>query len=186
MTDDKVIEEMSKLYTKATSYLSDHTLEFQELFDLFCSDPINQMITQDGAGVDGGLIYETIINAFESKYKAIFRILGEEGAADGVKRVDDLSELDYQSLFIKLIDDKEISPRELYMLENATKKISSEEKYNIISKIVNYLSDVEQMYKLKGSMPSFSELQSLRDNYDLGKVQAMKIESYVVLGGLKK
>jgi hypothetical protein len=185
MTEDKVIQEMSKLYNKATSYLSDHTLEFSELFDLFCSDPINDMIKAE-ANVDGGLIYETVINAFEHKYKAIFKILGEEGAADGEKRVDDLTELDYTSLFIKLIDDKEISPRELYILENATKKISSEDKYNIISKIVNYLSDVDQMYKLKGSMPSFSELQKLRDKYDLGKVQAMKIESYVVLGGLKE
>jgi hypothetical protein len=186
MTDDKVIKEMSKLYNKATSYLSDHTLEFTELFDLFCSDPINQMIKEEGAGVDGGLIYETVINAFEHKYKAIFRILGEEGAADGEKRVDDLKNLDYLSLFIKLIDDKEISPRELYMLENATKKIPSVEKYNIISNIVNYLSDIDQMHKLKGSMPGFSELQKLREKYGLGKVQAMKIESYVVLGGLKK
>ena len=184
MSDEQVLQEMSKLYTKATSYLSDHELEFNELFDLFCSDPINQLIQNSDTTVDGGLIYETIISAFEHKYKAIFKILGEEES--GKLAVDDMSEMDYESLFIRLIDDKVITPRELYVLENAAKETSSLEKYNVISKIINYLSDIDQMTKLKGEKPSFTELQKLRDKYKLDKVKAFKIESYVMLGSLKK
>jgi len=176
---------MSKLYNKATSYLSDHKLEFNELFDLFCSDPINNMIDEGDPSVDGGLIYDTIINAFEHKYKAIFKVLGEE-VENKELHVDDVKEQDYEGMFIKMIDDKEISPRELYMLENTTKELTSKDKYDVISKIVNYLSDIDQMATLKGEKPSYTDLKKLREKYDLDKVKAFKIESYVLLGGLRK
>lgn len=185
MNQEQTVEEMSNLYNKATSYLSDHILEFHELYDLFCSNVVEELVSEDN-GINGGMIYDSVISAFETKYKQIFAILKKEDDCENELCVDDMKGLNYQALFIRLLDDKIITPRELYLLENATKEISSEEKFKIIDNVLRFINALTSLYKNKKTIPNFDDqIKKVREEYGFNMAQSLKIESYIRLAEIK-
>ena len=137
-------------------------------------------------GIDGGMVYETVIKAFEAKYNVVFQMLTSK-SDKGITYVDEVKDLDYQSFFIKLMDDNVLTPRELYMLETTTKVIPSKEKYMILSQILDYMSSYGALYKKKASIPDYEkQMKKLREDSGIDKTQLFKIESYVILSAKKK
>lgn len=186
MENKKAITTMNDIYNQATSYLSDHQLEFHELYDMFCSSKIKDILADQSLGIDGGVVYETIIKAFEAKYNVVFKMLTNK-SDKGITYVDEVKDLDYQSFFIKLMDDNVLTPRELYMLETTTKEISTKEKYKCISQILDYMSSYGVLYKKKATIADYEkQMKKLRDGSGIDKVQLFKIESYVIMSLKKK
>jgi len=186
MENKKALATMNDIYNKATSYLSDHQLEYLELYDMFCSSKIKDILTDQSLEIDGGMVYETIIKAFESKYNVVFKMLTSKPNEE-ITYVDEVKDLDYQAFFIKLMDDNVLTPRELYMLETTTKELSSKEKYKSISQILDYMSSYGALYKRKASIADYDkQMKKLREGSGIDKVQLFKIESYVIMSLKKK
>jgi hypothetical protein len=173
MAASKEAKELKKIGDKATKYLSDHILEFDELQDLFCSKAIVKIVGDKKTDIDGGKVYTAVMEAFEEKYKVVFNVIVD--AKDIVKKDKNL---DYQSLLVTILNDKAISPQELYLLENATKKTDPNKKYEAITNVIGYIDEFTKLSKKKTG-PSDKVLEKLRKQYGMKKGQAIQLESYI-------
>ncbi len=163
---------MERIADKAGRYLADHMLEYHELQDLFCSTEITNLIADKDSKVTGGKVYDQVMDTFHAKYKVIFDVMdSSDSKVKGTKNID------YLSLLITLMNDKTLTPQELYLLENATKHITSNKKYNILTAVIQYLDEMEKLMK-KGKTDD-KALNELRKKYKFTKAQAAQVEAII-------
>jgi len=167
-------KELKKIADKATDYLSDHILELDELEDLFCSKSIVKLVDDKKIDVDGGKVYGAVMEAFEDKYKVVFNVI-----VDAKEIVQKDKNLDYQGLLITILNDSAISPQELYLLENATKKTDPNKKFDAINTVVGYINEFTKLNNKKGGAKD-KDVEKLRKKFNMKKGQALLLESYVM------
>ncbi len=176
--------DLKKTYKKAKSYLSDHVLEFYELYDLFCSKGVRGAI--DTGSTNGGEVYGTIIEAFQEKYEEVLKTVDDPKMKDESQITECEEKEEYLDLFISLMDDNKLTPGEIYVLETHAKAVDSNKKYDLIRSMLDYQQSLKSLYVKKGKIDDFDvQAKKLREDSGFSPLQLIKIESKVTLERVK-